>query len=100
MASIPLLILCVIGGMRDFCHSVLKRKQLELAFKCIALVSFYIVCHLTPFPLSFDDEYFKLGYAYHVQQRTEEAKSAYKRALEINPTHPSALKNLKALTQN
>ena len=45
----------------------------------------------------FDDEYFKLGYAYHTQAKVADAERSYLESLRINLRNISAQKNLAVL---
>ncbi len=45
----------------------------------------------------FQDEYYKLAYAYHVQQKFGKAEHYYLEALKLDPLHLSSLKNLALL---
>src|SRR5262249_22523886 len=64
-----------------------------------ALVPTCLLVFAPQFPKPFDDEFFKLGYAYHVQGRLPEAEQAYDRALAINPDNLSARKNRAVLLE-
>jgi 4-amino-4-deoxy-L-arabinose transferase-like glycosyltransferase len=46
------------------------------------------------------DEYFKLGYAYHVQGDADKAAEAYGEALRLSPNHTSSLKNFAMLLES
>ena len=51
-------------------------------------------------PTYFDDEYFKLGYAYHIQHNLKQAEINYKKSLAINNQFISAHKNLAMLYES
>lgn len=63
-----------------------------VAMLCLGAVSF--------FESNTTDEYFKLGYAYHVQGDKENAARAYGEALRLDPNHPSSLKNFAMLLES
>lgn len=44
-----------------------------------------------------DEAYLNLGWAFRVQGRYDEARSAYNKALEITPNYPEAIAGLKSL---
>ena len=78
----------------------LRERALPRAAVLAAGVALASVVVFTPkLPKPFDDEWFKLGYAYQVQGRLGEAENAYARALAIDSENPSALKNLAILNE-
>lgn len=73
------------------------RKPTLAAALAVALTVPLVAAPKVPKP--WDDEWYKLGYAYHRQGRLMAAEHAYREALRIAPDHLSAHKNLAILRE-
>ena len=85
----------------DELWTALAGRKWPLTVACIlALAGGAILVNLQLLDKPFDDEYFKLGYAYHMQGDVEAAAFNYQAALAINPENISAHKNMAMLLEN
>jgi 4-amino-4-deoxy-L-arabinose transferase-like glycosyltransferase len=92
----PSLILCAVAALRQLFLAFSRAPWRALA-AFLAILSLYPLVYTTWLERSFADEYAKLGFAYHLQQRFHDAEKSYLRALQEEPYHPSANKNLARL---
>ncbi|MCB9640933.1 MAG: glycosyltransferase family 39 protein [Myxococcales bacterium] len=74
-----------------------RRSPLKsVAFVAIAIAAYPLV-YTAKLERSLAEEYFKLGYAYHVQGRLAKAERSYLKALQHDAQHLSSHKNLARL---
>lgn len=99
LPAVPALIVAAGAGGVSLAEWVRARRRGPLVASAAALAALALVVHWPKFPKPFDDEWFKLGYAYHVQGKLEHAETAYRRALAINAANLSARKNLALLLE-
>ena len=92
----PSLILCAVAALRQLFLAFSRAPWRALAAS-LAILSLYPLVYTTWLERSLADEYTKLGFAYHLQQRFQDAEKSYLRALQEEPYHPSANKNLARL---
>ncbi len=92
--SIPILFLCTGMAIQNISEKLKNRNFLKILSITIVLILLSFEFSRPLVPETFDDEYFKLGYSATVQEKFALADWAYKKALEINPNHLSAHKNL------
>jgi tetratricopeptide (TPR) repeat protein len=79
----------------------LRNRRLKLAAAAIAVLLLGVWITTAPkLSKPFDDEYFKLGYAYHRAGALAHAEASYRQALTINDNNISAHKNLAQLYQS
>jgi 4-amino-4-deoxy-L-arabinose transferase-like glycosyltransferase len=99
LSAVPALLLAAGAGVRGLVTAWTERRGRGLLVYGASLGVAAVFVFWPKLPKPFDDEYFKLGYAYHVQGETAAAADAYQRALEINPQSLSARKNLAVLLE-
>jgi tetratricopeptide (TPR) repeat protein len=97
---IPPLIVCSAWMGKRLVELARQRRLAPLGLTVAAIAAISVLVLTPKLPKAFDDEWFKLGYAYHVQGRDAEAEHAYAEALLIAPENPSALKNLAVLNES
>lgn len=97
LPAVPALILAALAGVRTFVDAVRTRRVRALAWCAPVLIAAIPIVFASKLPRPLDDEYFKLGYAYHVQRDLDAAEASYLRALAINEDNASAHKNLARL---
>jgi tetratricopeptide (TPR) repeat protein len=97
--ALPGLIIAAVGFVRALALAARARSTKALALGAIALVATLPVVFAAKVPKPFDDEWYKLGVAYHRQGRLTEAEHAYQQALRIEPDHLSAHKNRALLRE-
>lgn len=97
--ALPGLIIAAVGCVRALARAARARSTKALALGAIALVATLPVVFTAKVPKPFDDEWYKLGVAYHRQGRLTEAEHAYQQALRIEPDHLSAHKNRALLRE-
>ena len=99
ISAIPALVIAAAVGLH-FLWEQFRDRRLGLAAAALAVL--LLGTWITAAPKlhkPFDDEYFKLGYAYHVEGDLAQAEASYQRALSINDANISAHKNLAQLYQ-
>ncbi len=95
LPAVPGLILAAVG----FLKAAVEAGRRRWLFVAAALAVLPVV--LAPkLPKVFDDEWFKLGFAYHRQNQLTEAEGAYRTAIALEPSNLSAHKNLAVLRGN
>ncbi|HJZ85276.1 MAG TPA: glycosyltransferase family 39 protein [Polyangia bacterium] len=99
LVAVPSLLLAAVACLERLRAAWAARAWRRLALGGAALVPACALALAPKLPKPLDDEYFKLGYAYHVQAQPEAAERAYRQALSLNPDHISAHKNLGVLYQ-
>ncbi len=92
--AIPALIIAAVYGAKRAGDFYRGRNHWKLAVSAAILALSLPIISNSRLPKQFDEEYFRLGYAYQIQGEPVEAKSAYLEAIEINGDHISAHKNL------
>lgn len=95
----PVLLLGSAVGAHWLMDRVHERRPKVLAGLVLAGTCLMLLVHWPKLPRPFDDEWFKLGYAYHLQKQLPKAADAYRKALAINGGNLSARKNLAFLLE-
>ncbi len=95
--AIPSLILAAVFGAYTLLRAIRDKNKHMLTWATPLVLAGIVVTVWPKLPKPFDDEYFKLGYAYHVQNHYAAAGDAYQKAIAINPNNISAHKNLAQL---
>lgn len=95
--AVPGLALAAMGCVQALVSWASKRSWPKLAVALAALAATLPVVFTAKVPKPFDDEWFKLGVAWHYTDRLDEAADCYRRALAIEPKNVSARKNLAIL---
>jgi tetratricopeptide (TPR) repeat protein len=95
--ALPALLLAALSALHFIRDAVRTRDVQRLVTSAGALLIALPIVFWPKLPKAFDDEWFKLGYAYHVEGDVEQAEQAYLRALAINAGNISAHKNLAAI---
>lgn len=100
LPAVPGLLLASLGAAHWLAQRWRERAFQGLAFGGVALAIGTALTFAPKLPKPFDDEYFKLGYAYHVQGDLAGAEAAYLEALSIRQDNISAHKNLARLYES
>jgi 4-amino-4-deoxy-L-arabinose transferase-like glycosyltransferase len=99
IAAMPALLIAAAVGLHVLWEQIRDRRLgLAAASLGVLLLGTWIAA-APKLHKPFDDEYFKLGYAYHVSGDLPQAEASYQRALSINDANISAHKNLAQLYQ-
>ncbi|MEI7894364.1 MAG: glycosyltransferase family 39 protein [Myxococcales bacterium] len=97
IAVVPGLIIAAGAGARTVVDLVQGRRWILVGGVGLIVAGGVVLARAEKLPKPFDDEYFKLGYVYHVDGRFVEAERAYKAALALNQDNLSAHNNLASL---
>jgi 4-amino-4-deoxy-L-arabinose transferase-like glycosyltransferase len=97
LPAVPGLILAAVAGLRIAVSAMRSRSITRIAGVALWLGIGGVLALAPTFAPNHDEEYFKMGYAWHVLGHLEKAKQAYFQALALNPEHISAHKNLARL---
>lgn len=100
LPCVPGLIVAAVVWLRDVKVAWDARRTRTLVASALGVALAAAVVFWPKLPTLFDDQYFKLGFAWHVQGHLPEAEDAYRNALRLTPTHLSARKNLAMLLES
>lgn len=94
--AIPGLIIAAVGALRLIVAVPSWRRRAILS---AALAAGTVLALAPKLPKSDDDEYWKLGLAYHLDGRLSDAEEAYRNTLALKPDHLGARRNLALLLE-
>lgn len=98
--AVPALTLCALSGLLFLRDAIAERRAPQAIGACLLLAGMLPLTLAPKLEKAFDDEWFKLGYSYHLEGDAPHAEQAYLRALALNPENISAHKNLATLYQS
>ena len=96
---IPGLLLATVPALQRLVSAGRRARWQALAVYIAALLAMLVIGLVPKLEKPLDDEYFKLGYAYHVQHKLPQAEQEYRTALQLNRDNASAAKNLASLLE-
>lgn len=99
LPAVPALILAAFAGIRLFAAAARRRRWPLLGGSAAVVIAGLVIALWPKLDKPFDDEWFKLGFAYHQQGDLDDAASSYLEALAINGDNISAHNNLATLYQ-
>jgi tetratricopeptide (TPR) repeat protein len=100
LALFSSLLLCAVAALREVVHRLRAASWSRAALLSAAAFSLYPLVYTVWLERSFAEEYFKLGFAYHIQKRFVQAEQSYLRAIRYDANHLSSYKNLAYLYEN
>lgn len=95
--AVPLFMLCAVAGGRLIVDAIRQSRVRAILGAAVVVAVGAAIAYASKLPKPYDDEYFKLGYAYHLRGSLRDAEAAYLDALAINRRNISAHKNLASL---
>ncbi len=97
ISVVPGLIIAAGAGVRTVVDAVKGRRWILLGGAGLVVAGGVVLAQAEKLPKAFDDEYFKLGYVYHVDGRLVDAERCYRAALALNAENLHAHNNLASL---
>jgi tetratricopeptide (TPR) repeat protein len=100
IAAVPAAVLAALAAARWIAASVRARRWRLVAPVALLLALGCVATFARTLPEPIADEYFKLGYAYQIQEQPDAAERAYLSALAFDARQLSAHKNLAVLYES